>query len=102
MRKTGYILILIGLLWLGNWFARTSVPLPRSIFDEMDKKYPATRMYSRDEVLDAVSSVMTKFKDNAIKVFVPAALMLLGGILIDGGHRREMNSIRQHSTSDAN
>jgi invasion protein IalB len=45
-------------------------------------------MYSRTEVLDAVGSVMTKFKDNSIRVIVPAGLMLLGGILLDVSGRR--------------
>jgi hypothetical protein len=88
MRITGYIFLLTGFLLLGVWFASAAVPLPRSIFVEMDEKYPPTRMYSHTEVLDAVGSVMTNFKDNSIRVIVPAGLMLLGGILLDVSGRR--------------
>jgi hypothetical protein len=54
----------------------------------MDEKYSPTRMYSHTEVLDAVGSVITTFKDYSIRMIVPANLMLLGGILLDISGRR--------------
>lgn len=86
MRKTtrllGFVLIAFGYIRLLLWFTYAIVPLPRSIFVEMDDKYPPSRMYSHTEVLDAVGSVTTKYKENCIEVIVEASLMLLGGILL--------------------
>ena len=66
-----------------EWFADTAIPLPRSISVEIAGKYPPTRMYSHTEVFDATSIVMTKFKDNSLRVILPAGMMLIGGILLD-------------------
>jgi hypothetical protein len=83
IRLLGFILITLGYIQLLLWFAYTIVPLPRSIFVEMDDKYPPTKMYSHAEVLDAVSSVAIKYKSNSIEVIALASLMLFGGVLLD-------------------
>ena len=88
MRFIGYILLLVGFLWLVVWCAGSSRPLLRSIGIEHFKNYPATKTYSGDEVCDAIRSVISEYWDNEHGILLPAALMLFGGILLDVSGRR--------------
>ena len=87
IRLLGVILIACGYIWQMLWLANTAVPLPRSIFREIDEKYPPTKMYSRSEVLAAVENAIMKFGDNSLRIIIPSSLMLLGGILIHRGSK---------------
>ena len=82
IRLLGAILIVCGYIWQILWLANAIVPLPRSIFRNIDEKYPATRMYSRSEVLDAVQYTSMRWNDNSLGILIPSTLMLIGGILI--------------------
>ena len=88
MRIFGYILLTLGFLWLVVWFADSIVPLPRSIAVENLQKYSPTQMYSGNQVSDAIHSVLDQYKQNALRVIMPTALMLSGGILLDFAGRR--------------
>ncbi len=92
MRATGYILLLMGFLWLAMWSAGSADALTRSIGPEHFKKYPDIGKYSGSEVCDAIRSVLDEYRENARGVTFPAALMLVGGILLDIAGRR---SVRQ-------
>jgi hypothetical protein len=88
MRITGYILLAAGFLWLATWCAGSADSLTRSIGAEHLKHYPGFAKYSGDEVCDAIRSVLTEYHDNARGVTLPAALMLVGGVLLDIARRR--------------
>jgi hypothetical protein len=82
MRKTGYILLVFGFLWLTLWCAPSVGPLTRSIAIENFQKYKPPQMYSSDQVCDAIRSVLEEYRENARGVVLPAALMFVGGILL--------------------
>ena len=100
MRITGYILITFGFLWLAIWCAGSVVPLTRSIGIENFQKYSPSKMYSGTEVCDAMRSVLIEYQENAHGVILPAALMLVGGILLDVSGRRSAsrNLYKEEST----
>jgi hypothetical protein len=93
MRFIGYILLLVGFLWLAVWCAGSSRPLLRSIGIEHFKNYPATKTYSGDEVCDAIRSVISEYWDNEHGVVLPATLMLTGGVLLDFSGRRKVKRL---------
>ena len=90
MRKFGYILLIFGFLWLAVWCEMSVGSLLRSIAIENYAKYenPPTKMYSRDEVCNAIHSALTEYRLNAHGVILPGTLMFLGGILLDVAGRR--------------
>jgi hypothetical protein len=88
MRTIGYILLIFGFLWLTIWCAGSVSPLTRSIGNEHFNKFPGFANYSGDEVCDAIRSVLVEYCNEAHGVTLPAALMLVGGILLDITNRR--------------
>lgn len=88
MRIFAYILLALGFLWLAIWCAGSVVPLTRSIGIENFQKYPPSKMYSGTEVCDAIQMVLIEYQENAHGIVFPAALMLIGGILLDVSGRR--------------
>jgi len=88
MRATGYILLLLGFLWLAVWCAGYADALTRSIGPEHFKKYPDIGKYSGSEVCDAIRSVLNETRDQTRGVTFPAVLMLVGGLLLDVAGRR--------------
>ena len=88
MRITGYILLTIGFLWLAIWSAGSVNSLTRSIGPEHFKHYPGFAKYSGDEVCDAIRSVLAEYHDKSRGVTFPAAVMLIGGVLLDVANRR--------------
>lgn len=88
MRKTGYILLLFGFLWLVTWCAGSVGSLTRSIGIEHFKQYPEIGKYSGTEVCNAIRGVLMEYEEHAHGVTLPAALMLVGGILLDFANRR--------------
>jgi hypothetical protein len=88
MRKIGYILLISGFLWLAVWCAGSVGSLTRSIGLEHFKQYPEIGKYSGNEVCNAIRSVLAEYKENVHGVMLPAALMLVGGILLDIANRR--------------
>jgi hypothetical protein len=88
MRAIGYILLIFGFLWLVLWCAGSVGPLTRSIAIENFQKYHQADNYSGNEVCDAIRSVLEEYKENAHGVALPAAAMLVGGILLDLAGRR--------------
>ena len=88
MRATGYILLLLGFLWLAVWCAGSVDAAVRSIGPEHFRKYPDIGKYSGDEVCDAIRSVLDETREQARGVTFPAGLMLVGGLLLDIAGRR--------------
>jgi hypothetical protein len=88
MRVTGYILLLLGFLWLAVWCAGSVDTLTRSIGPEHFKKYPDIGKYSGDEVRHEIRSVLDETREQARGVTFPAVLMLIGGLLLDIAGRR--------------
>ena len=88
VRAFGYILLIIGFLWLAIWCAASVGPLTRSIGMENYHKYPDTGKYSARDVRGAIHDVLIEYQENAHGVTIPAALMLIGGILLDMASRR--------------
>jgi hypothetical protein len=88
MRIFGYILLILGFLWLVVWCGGSVGPLTRSIGIENFKKYPEARQYSGSEVCDAIRSVLIEYQENAHGVVLPATLMFAGGVLLDVAGRR--------------
>jgi hypothetical protein len=88
MRATGYILLLLGFLWLAVWCAGSVDAAVRSIGPEHFRKYPDIGKYSGDEVCDAIRSVLDETREQARGVTFPAGLMLAGGLLLDIAGRR--------------
>jgi len=93
MRIFGYILLILGFLWLAVWCAGSVGPLTRSIGIENFKKYPEARQYSGSDVCDAIRSVLDEYQENAHGVILPAALMLAGGVLLDVAGRRNKKRV---------
>jgi len=93
MRIIGYILLVVGFLWLVFWCAGSVRPLIRNIGIEHFKKYPATKMYSGDEVCDAIRSSQLEYLEYAHGVVFPATLMLAGGVLVDFAGRRNKKRV---------
>jgi hypothetical protein len=88
MRAIGYLMLILGFLWLAIWCAGSVGPLTRSIGMEHFKQYPEIGKYSGDEVGDAIRSVLAEYQENARGITLPAVLMLVGGILLDIANRR--------------
>jgi hypothetical protein len=88
MRATGYILLLLGFLWLVVWCAGSADALTRSIGSAHFKKYPDIGKYSGDEVRHEIWSVLDETRAQARGVTFPAVLMLFGGLLLDIAGRR--------------
>jgi hypothetical protein len=88
MRITGYILLLLGFLWLAVWCAGSEDSLTRSIGSEHFRKYPDFAKYSGGEVCDAIRSVLDETRQRTRGVTFPAVLMLVGGLLLDITGRR--------------
>jgi formylmethanofuran dehydrogenase subunit D len=99
MRVIGYILLIFGFVWLAVWCAGSVEPLTRSIATEHFKHYPGFVKYSGDEVCDAIQSVLTEYREDAYGVTLPAALMLVGGILLDIAGRRAARRITTETVS---
>jgi hypothetical protein len=99
MRIIGYILLIFGFLWLAIWCAGSVGSLTRSIGMEHFNHYPAFAKYSGDEVCDAIRNVLMEYRDNARGVTLPAALMLVGGILLDIAGRRASRRIMPDAIS---
>jgi hypothetical protein len=83
MRVTGYILLLLGFLWLAVWCAGSVDAAVRSIGPEHFRKYPDIGKYSGDEVCNAIRSALNETREQARGVTFPAVLMLVGGLLLD-------------------
>ncbi len=88
MRLTGYILLLLGFLWLAVWCAGSVDSLTRSIGPGHFRNYPDIGKYSGGEVCDAIRSVLDETREQARGVTFPAVLMLAGGLLLDVAGRR--------------
>ncbi|HEY1490730.1 MAG TPA: hypothetical protein VGF90_06795 [Verrucomicrobiae bacterium] len=88
MRVTGYILLLLGFLWLAVWCAGSVDSLTRSIGTEHFRKFPDIGKYSGGEVCDAIRSVLDETRERTRGVIFPAVLMLVGGLLLDITGRR--------------
>ena len=91
MRSIGYSLLVLGFLWLTLWCAPSVGPLTRSIAIENFEKYPASQTYSRNQVCDAIRSVLEEYRANARGVLLPATLMLIGGYLLGRAGARDKN-----------
>jgi hypothetical protein len=89
MRFIGYILLVLGFLWLAIWCAGSAAAVARSVGIENFKKYPVAQTYSGEQVCDAMRSVLDECAENAHGVMMPAALMLVGGVLLDFSGRRK-------------
>lgn len=89
MRFIGYILLLTGFLWLVMWCALSSRPLLRTIGIEHFKNYAAAKMYSGDDVCEAIRNVIADYLDNEHGIVLPATLMLAGGVVLDFSGRRK-------------
>ena len=89
MRSTGYILLVLGFLWLTLWCAPSVGPLTRAIVIENLPKYPPPQTYSSEQVGDAIRSVLKEYQENARGVVLPATLMLIGGVLLGYSARRK-------------
>ncbi len=91
MRKTGYIFLVLGFVLI-CWGAFFITAVPRPIITRYDQNYPDTRSYSSGEVRQAYRDVLQDylhFRDHFPFVALPAALMLVGGILLDQAARRD-------------
>ena len=88
MRATGFILLLLGFLWLAAWCAGSVDAAVRSIGPEHFRKYPDIGKYSGDEVCEAIRSVLNETRAQSRGVTFPAVLMLVGGLLLDIAGRR--------------
>jgi hypothetical protein len=88
MRKIGYILLVVGFVWLVAWCAGSVRPMIRHIGIEHFKSYPDTKTYSGTEVCDAIRSALLEYQEYAHGVVLPATLMLAGGVLLDVAGRR--------------
>jgi hypothetical protein len=88
MRALGYILLLLGFLWLAVWSAGSADALTSAIGPEHFRQYPDIGKYSGDEVCDAIRSVLNEYQEQARGVTFPAVLMLVGGLLLDVSGRR--------------
>ena len=88
MRFIGYILLLVGFLWLVGWCAGSVRPLLRNIGIEHFQNYPANKTFSGDQVCAAIRSVISEYLDCQHGVILPATLMLVGGVLLDFSGRR--------------
>jgi len=88
MRVTGYILLLLGFLWLAAWCAGSADAAVRSIGPEHFRKYPDIGKYSGDEVRHEIRSLLDETREQARGVTFPAVLMLVGGLLLDIAGRR--------------
>jgi hypothetical protein len=88
MRAIGYILLIFGFLWLVLWCGGSVGPLTRSIAIENFQKYSENGKYSGNEVCDAIRNVLEEYRENAHGIALPAAVMLVGGILLDIASKR--------------
>lgn len=100
MRVTGYILLLLGFLWLAVWCAGSVDALTHSIGAEHFRKYPNVGKYSGDEVCDAIRSALDEYRAEARGVTFPAVLMLAGGLLLDFSGRRTIGRNVPETTAD--
>jgi hypothetical protein len=100
VRLVGYFLLIIGFLWLCIWCEGSVEPLARSLGMEHFKKYPIAKSYSPEEVGNAIRSVLDEYVDNAHGVRLPAAVMLVGGILLDVARKRSEKRNPQKKESD--
>jgi hypothetical protein len=57
-------------------------------------------MYSGIEVCDAMRSVLVEYQENAHGIILPAAVMLVGGILLDVSGRRSASRVLSKKGSD--
>jgi|ERR1035437_1743101 hypothetical protein len=91
MRKLGYILLIFGFVWI-CWSAFFVSAVPRSIVTIYDERYPDTQSYSGKQLRQAYRDVLMDYRgvrDHLPFVALPAALMLVGGILLDHAARRD-------------
>jgi hypothetical protein len=88
MRIIGYILLVLGFLWLAIWCAGSAAAVARSVGIENFKKYPAAQTYSGEQVCDAMRSVLDECAENAHGVLLPASLMFVGGVFLDIASKR--------------
>jgi hypothetical protein len=95
MRATGYILLILGFVWLTTWCAGSVEPLTHSIAIENFKKYPPSKVYSDEDVSHAIRTVLAEYNENAHSVLLPALIMAVGGIVLDLAARRSSKTSRQ-------
>ena len=95
MRTIGYILMLLGFIWLfANAFGNSVSPNP--ILNYFDKRYPDARNYSAVELRQAYRDMVWDYivyndRKQLLMFFPPASLMLIGGILLDMALRQSKN-----------
>ncbi len=99
MRITGYILLLFGFLWLALGCAGSVDTITRSIGVQHGKKYPDFASYTGSEVREAIESALGECRDRTRGVTLPAALLVIGGILLDLGGRRASGKPASETTS---
>lgn len=99
MRAIGYILLILGFLWLAIWCAGSAAAVARSVGIENFKKYPPSGTYSGTEVCNAMRSVLDECAQNAHGIMLPTTLMLVGGVLLDIAARQSAKRIKQNDKS---
>jgi hypothetical protein len=88
MRKTGYILLILGFLRLA-WVSFAIDALPRPLTHRDDESFQSTNSYSGEQLRKMVVGVLVDYHRLIPSVILPAALMLVGGVLLDQAARRD-------------
>jgi hypothetical protein len=93
MRLLGYILLIVGLVWICQiWFFTSTSSRP--VLEAADGRYPATQSYSGSQMQQAYRDVLLDYQRIEARLpflVISATLMLIGGVLVDvAGRRRQI------------
>jgi hypothetical protein len=91
MRKLGYILLILGFLWV-TFVAVECFGVAHAITVDRILKKPTQQTFTRDEVATVSIVSKTAVRDFAALGFGGGLLMLAGGIILDASGRRQPNT----------
>ncbi|HEY3761592.1 MAG TPA: hypothetical protein VGN23_07585 [Verrucomicrobiae bacterium] len=89
MRKTGYILLILGFLRLA-WVSLAIDALPRPISEKYDERFHLTNSFSGEQLHKNVVGAIGDYHRLIPSIILPATLMLAGGILLGQAFRRDI------------
>ena len=88
MRILGYLLLVLGFLWLVGYCGGVGLPLPRSVAVQYIQQYPEASSFTGAEVQRAIFAGIGEYARRIPNVTLPAAIMLVGGVLLDIAKKR--------------
>ena len=82
MKAAGWVLLLLGFLWIALDCVSGFTQLQHTRWIAEAKQLPAGESVSREDASVAMRSLALSLKDYHRMLLVPAAMMLLGGVLL--------------------